>query len=167
MEKVIQYTLEYGIETIPIYVLHKYFQMRIQLFHFTRIPGCNKININQNKKYPPVLKRSGRDLEFYLHHYRYLEETREIRRKTVVVLIPCNNCNEHKVDPKNCELILDSTNRIYGISFKITQKTNKEKFYIIKNNFLLRMLSDFFYLWQPILYYNSEKFFQTYELVKK
>ena len=75
MEKVIHYTLEYGIETIPIsipiYVLHKYFQMRNQLFHFTRIPGCNKIN--QNKKYPPVIKRSGRDLEFYLHHYRYLD----------------------------------------------------------------------------------------------
>ena len=165
MEKVIHYTLEYGIETIPIYVLNKYFQMRIQLFHFTRIPGCNKIN--QNRRYPPVLTRSKRNLEFYLHHYRYLEETREIRRKTVVVLIPCNNCNEHKVDPRNCELILDSTNRIYGISFKITQKTNKEKFYIIKNNLLLRMLSDIFYLWQPILYYNSDKFFQTYEISKE
>jgi len=102
------------------YINIQYFQMRIQLFHFTRIPGCNKIHQNENKKYPPVSNQ--RDLEFYLHHYRYLEETREIRRKTVVILIPCNNCNEHKVDPENCELILDSKNRIYGISFKITQK---------------------------------------------
>jgi hypothetical protein len=64
------------------YINIQYFQMRIQLFHFTRIPGCNKIHQNENKKYPPVSNQ--RDLEFYLHHYRYLEETREIRRKTVV-----------------------------------------------------------------------------------
>jgi hypothetical protein len=97
------------------YINIQYFQIRIQLFYFTRIPGCNKINQSEDKKKSPTSNQ--RDLEFYLHHYRYLEETREIRRKTVVILIQCNNCNKHKIDPENCELILDSKNRIYGISF--------------------------------------------------
>jgi hypothetical protein len=50
---------------------------------------------------------------------------------------------------------------------KITQKNKREKFYIIKNNFLKKVLSDFFYLWQLILYFNKEKFFQTYEISKE
>ena len=29
---------------------------------------------------------------------------------------------KHKIDPENCEFLLDSENRIYGISFKLTEK---------------------------------------------
>jgi hypothetical protein len=87
--------------------------MKIQLFHFTRIPGCNKINnLNKCRKFPPT---SIFTFPFFLHHYQYLEETREIRQRTLVILITCNNCNEHKIDPENCEFIHDSKNHVNGI----------------------------------------------------
>ena len=36
-----------------------------------------------------------------------------------MILILCNNCNGHNtIDPENWEFILDSENRICGISFK-------------------------------------------------
>ena len=35
-----------------------------------------------------------------------------------MILILCNNCNGHTIDPENWEFILDSENRIFGISFK-------------------------------------------------
>jgi hypothetical protein len=104
-------------------------------------------------------------LEHFLHHYQYLEETRKIRRKTIVILFPCVNCNEHKIDPKHCELILDSNSHVQGIALKITEAV--ETFYIVKNNLLSYVLHQEFYQHQPILYFNKEKFFQTYEINKE
>jgi len=108
---------------------------KIQLFHFTRTPGVVKINdIEKCEMFLP--KQEKRSLIFYfLTHYQYLEETRQIRHKALVILIPCNNCNEHKVDPENCEFILDSENRIFGFSFKLTERKS-ETYYIVKDNFL-------------------------------
>jgi hypothetical protein len=151
--------------------------MKIQLFHFTRIPGCNKtkkiseinkinyINyINEHKKFLPTLLLP---YPFFLHHYQYLEETRTIRHRILVILIPCNNCNEHKIDPENCELILDSKNRVHGVSFKIKEKNPLETYYIVKNDLLGRIRRELVYKCRPILYYNKEKFFQTYEISKE
>jgi hypothetical protein len=113
-------------------------------------------------------KQEKRSLIFYfLTHYQYLEETRQIRHKALVILIPCNNCNEHKVDPENCEFILDSENRIFGFSFKLTERKS-ETYYIVKNNFLESTKEIWFeWLLRPFLYYNREKFFQTYEISKE
>jgi hypothetical protein len=84
-----------------------------------------------------------------------------------VILIPCNNCNEHKVDPENCEFILDSENRIFGFSFKLTERKS-ETYYIAKDNFLKSMKEiRLEWLLRPFLYYNREKFFQTYEISKE
>jgi hypothetical protein len=82
------------------------FQMEFQLFHFTRITGCKKILQNKERKWPqPKTWAEGirQNLEYFLDHYQYLEETRKIRRKTIVILVPCDNCNEHKIDPKHCD----------------------------------------------------------------
>ncbi len=64
-----------------------------------------------------------------------------------MILIPCNNCNEHKIDPENCEFILDSENRISGFSFKKTERKS-EIYYMVKNDFKRRTYSrqDTFYL---------------------
>jgi len=140
---------------------------KIQLFHFTRTPGVVKINdIEKCEMFLP--KQEKRSLIFYfLTHYQYLEETRQIRHKALVILIPCNNCNEHKVDPENCEFILDSENRIFGFSFKLTERKS-ETYYIAKNNFLKSMKEiRLEWLLRPFLYYNREKFFQTYEISKE
>jgi hypothetical protein len=72
---------------------------------------------------PPIGILSFRTLFFT--QYQYLEEVRPIRHKALVILIPGNNCNEHKIDPENCEFILDSENRIFGISFKLTERKSK------------------------------------------
>ena len=140
---------------------------KIQLFHFTRTPGVVKINnIEKCEMFLP--KQEKRSLIFYfLTHYQYLEETRQIRHKALVILIPCNNCNEHKVDPENCEFILDSENRIFGFSFKLTERKS-ETYYIAKDNFLKSMKEiRLEWLLRPFLYYNREKFFQTYEISKE
>jgi hypothetical protein len=140
---------------------------KIQLFHFTRTPGVVKINdIEKCEMFLP--KQEKRSLIFYfLTHYQYLEETRQIRHKALVILIPCNNCNEHKVDPENCEFILDSENRIFGFSFKLTERKS-ETYYIAKDNFLKSMKEIWLeWLLRPFLYYNREKFFQTYEISKE
>jgi hypothetical protein len=140
---------------------------KIQLFHFTRTPGVVKINdIEKCEMFLP--KQEKRSLIFYfLTHYQYLEETRQIRHKALVILIPCNNCNEHKVDPENCEFILDSENRIFGFSFKLTERKS-ETYYIVKDNFLESMKEIWLeWLLRPFLYYNREKFFQTYEISKE
>ena len=140
---------------------------KIQLFHFTRTPGVVKINdIEKCEMFLP--KQEKRSLIFYfLTQYQYLEETRQIRHKALVILIPCNNCNEHKVDPENCEFILDSENRIFGFSFKLTERKS-ETYYIVKNNFLESTKEIWFeWLLRPFLYYNREKFFQTYEISKE
>ena len=140
---------------------------KIQLFHFTRTPGVVKINdIEKCEMFLP--KQEKRSLIFYfLTHYQYLEETRQIRHKALVILIPCNNCNEHKVDPENCEFILDSENRIFGFSFKLTDRKS-ETYYIVKNKFL-ESTKNIWFEWrlEPFLYYNREKFFQTYEISKE
>jgi hypothetical protein len=103
---------------------------------------------------------------FFIFHYQYLEETRPIRHNALVILIPCNNCNEHKIDPENCEFILDSENRISGFSFKIT-KRKSETYYMVKKNFF-GSIKDIFFKRQlsPFLYYNKEKLFQTCEISK-
>jgi hypothetical protein len=138
--------------------------MKTQLFHFTRIPGCAKINdLEKCKNFLPTRKLSFSS--FFYSHYQYLEETRPIRHKTLVILIPCNNCNEHKIDPENCEFILDSENRIFGISFKITERKS-ETHYMVRNDFLGSIRNHIVYSWQPFFYYNKEKFFQTYEISK-
>jgi len=140
---------------------------KIQLFHFTRTPGVVKINdIEKCEMFLP--KQEKRSLIFYfLTHYQYLEETKQIRHKALVILIPCNNCNEHKVDPENCEFILDSENRIFGFSFKLTERKS-ETYYIAKDNFLKSMKEIWLeWLLRPFLYYNREKFFQTYEISKE
>jgi len=125
--------------------------MKIQLFHFTRIPGCSKSNKNKGKKWSQTSTWATyhQDLEFYLHHYQYLEEPRKIHRKTLVILILCNNCNEHKINPELCELILDSKNRVHGISFKIAKSDRTENYYIAKNDYLHLILRYFVYQWQP------------------
>ncbi len=102
--------------------------------------GSRKILQNEERKWPqPKTWADGirQNLEFFLHHYQLLEETRKIRRKTVVILVPCDNCNEHKVDPKHCD----------------------ETFYIVKNNLLSNVLRQEYYQHQPILHFNKEKFF--------
>ena len=168
---IISYTLEHIIKIIPLYVYYKiyhnisYFQMKTQLFHFTRIPGCAKIkDLEKCKNFLPTGKLSFSS--FFYSHYQYLEETRPIRHKTLVILIPCNNCNEHKIDPENCEFILDSENRIFGISFKITERKS-ETHYMVRNDFLGSIRNHIVYSWQPFFYYNKEKFFQTYEISKE
>ncbi len=71
------------------------------------------------------------------------------------------------VDPENCEFILDSENRIFGFSFKLTERKS-ETYYIVKNNFLESTKEIWFeWLLRPFLYYNREKFFQTYEISKE
>ncbi len=45
---------------------------------------------------------------------------------------------KHKIVPENCEFLLDSENRIYGISFKLTERKS-ETYYIAKDNFLKSM----------------------------
>jgi len=115
---------------------------KIQLFHFTRIPGVMKINdIEKCKMYLPT--RDHPIVYYFLTNYRYLEETRPIRHKTLVIFIPCNNCNEHKVDPENCEFILDSENRISGFSF--VRKFNRKSgtYYMVKNDFLGNFMNIF------------------------
>ncbi len=115
---------------------------KIQLFHFTRIPGVMKINdIEKCKMYLP--SRDHPIVYYFLTNYRYLEETRPIRHKTLVIFIPCNNCNEHKVDPENCEFILDSENRISGFSF--VRKFNRKSgtYYMVKNDFLGNFMNIF------------------------
>jgi len=140
---------------------------KIQLFHFTRIPGVMKINdIEKCKMYLP--SRDHPIVYYFLTNYRYLEETRPIRHKTLVIFIPCNNCNEHKVDPENCEFILDSENRISGFSF--VRKFNRKSgtYYMVKNDFLGNFMNIFVQRQlAPFLYYNKEKFFQTYEISKE
>ena len=94
---------------------------KIQLFHFTRITGCNKMNNSLREFNNFIAAAAGKFslFNYFLTHYQYKDETGPmIRRKALVILIPCNNCNEHKVDPENCEFILDSENRIFGFSFK-------------------------------------------------
>jgi len=135
---------------------------KIQLFHITRMPGCDKINNLENCK--NFLHTDEFTLPYYfLTHYQYLEETRPIRHKALVILILCNNCDKHKIDPKNCEFILDTRNCIFGIAFKITE-TKMKTHYMIKNNFQESILRYIVYSWQPFLFYNKEKFCQTYEI---
>ncbi len=108
------------------------------MFHFTRTPGCIKINdLERYKSCLPNQKKLLLD-SFLVTHYQYLEDIRPIRHKALVILIPCNNCNKHKINPENCQFILDSKNRIFGFSFKITNK-NSELYYMFKNNFLESM----------------------------
>ena len=142
--------------------------MEFQLFHFTRMTGSKKILQNEERKWPqPKTWADGirQNLEFFLHHYQFLEESRKIRQKTVVILVPCDNCNEHKVDPKHCDLILNANSEVQGIAFKIAVAV--ETFYIVKNNLLEYVLHQEYYQHQPILHFNKEKFFQTYEINKE
>jgi hypothetical protein len=140
---------------------------KIQLFHCTRTPGCIKINdLERYKSCLPNEKKLLLD-SFFVTHYQYLEDTRPIRHKALVILIPCNNCNKHKITPENCQFILDSKNRIFGFSFKITNK-NSELYYMLKNNFLESMkVICFEWRINPFLYDNKEKFFQTYKISKQ
>jgi len=140
---------------------------RIQMFHFTRTPGCIKINdLEQYKSCLPKQKKLSIN-SFFVTHYQYFEETRLIRHKALVILIPCNNCNEHKINPENCHFILDSKNRIFGFSFKITNK-NSGTYYMVKNNFLESMkVLCFEWRIEPFLYYTIEKFFLAYESSKQ
>jgi hypothetical protein len=132
---------------------------KIQLFHFTRIPGGIKINdLEKCKIFLPNRKLSF--VSNFLFHYQYLEETRPIGHKALVILIPCNNCNEHKINPENCEFILDSKNCIFGFSFKITDKKS-ETYYMVKKISLEVMKTFFKRQLAPFLYYNKEKFFET------
>ena len=58
---------------------------------------------------------------------------------------------KHKIVPENCEFLLDSENRIYGISFKLTERKS-ETYYMIQNNFfgsIIRRL----YKMQPFYIY--------------
>ncbi len=140
---------------------------KIQLFHFTRTPGVIKINdLEKCEMFLP--NRQFSFVYYFLTQYQYLEETRPIRYKALVILIPCNNCNEYKVDPENCEFILDSENRISGFSF--VRKFNRKSgtYYMVKKDFLGNIMN-IFLLRQlaPFLYYNKEKFFQTYEISKE
>ncbi len=57
--------------------------------------------------------------------------------------------------------------RIFGMSFKITERNPSVTYYIVKNDFLGSIRRDLVYKWQPILYNNKEKFFQTYEISKE
>ncbi len=116
--------------------------------------GCKKILQNEERKWPqPKIWADGirQNLEFYLHHYQYLEETRKIRRKTIVILVPCDNCNEHKIDPKHCDLILNANSDVQGIALKITVAV--ETFYIVKNNLLSYVLHQEYY--QHQLHYST------------
>jgi hypothetical protein len=91
---------------------------------------------------------------YFLTHYQYKDETGPmIRRKALVILIPCNNCNEHKVDPENCEFILDSENRIFGFSFKITNKKESKTNYIVDNGLFESIQKEIVKKWQIIFYY--------------
>ncbi len=105
---------------------------------------------------------------FFSTHYDYIEETRQIRHTSLVILILGNTCNGHNtMDPENWEFILDSKNRINGISFKITERNKSETYYIVKNDFLKRVQFDLIYELEPFLYYDKDKFFQTYEISKE
>ena len=73
---------------------------------------------------------------------------------------------KHKIDPENCEFLLDSENRIYGISCKLTERKS-ETYYMIQNNFFGSIQRLVLYKMQPFLYYNKEKFWQTYEISKE
>ena len=139
--------------------------MEIQLFHLTRMPGRHKINdIERCKKFRPIGKLDF--FYFFSTHYDYIEETRQIRHKSLVILILCNNCNGHKIDPENCEFILDSENRIFGISFKMPE-IKSVTHYMVKNYLTLSIPWDFAENWQPFFWNNNEKFYQTYEISKE
>ena len=138
--------------------------MKTQLFHFTRIPGCAKINdLEKCKNFLPTRKLSFSS--FFYSHYQYLEETRPIRHKTLVILIPCNNCNEHKIDPENCEFILDSENRIFGISFKITERKS-ETHYMVRNDFLGSIRRELVYKWNLFYITTKKNSFKHMKLAK-
>jgi len=143
---------------------------KIQLFHFTRIPGCNKMNNSLREFNNFIAAAAGKFslFNYFLTHYQYKDETGPmIRRKALVILIPCNNCNEHKVDPENCEFILDSENRIFGFSFKITNKKESKTNYIVDNGLFESIQKEIVKKWQIIFYYTKEKFCQKYEISKE
>ena len=140
---------------------------KIQLFHITRMPGCDKINNLENCK--NFLHTDEFTLPYYfLTHYQYLEETRQIRHKSLVILIIlCNNCNGHNtMDPENWEFILDSENRIFGISFK-RPEIKSVTHYTVKHYLPGSIPWDFAENWQPFFWNNNEKFYQTYEISTK
>ena len=73
---------------------------------------------------------------------------------------------KHKIVPENCEFLLDSENRIYGISFKLTERKS-ETYYMIQNNFFGSIIRRLYKMQPFYIYYNKKKFCQTYEISKE
>lgn len=140
--------------------------MEIQLFHLTRMPGRHKINDIEKCKKVSTHRKIGFFL-FFSTHYDYIEETRQIRHTSLVILILCNTCNGHNtMDPENWEFILDSENRIFGISFK-RPEIKSVTHYTVKHYLPGNIPWDFAENWQPFFWNNKEKFYQTYEISTK
>ena len=113
--------------------------------HFTRIPGCEKGNSTYR---------------FAVQHYEYFGTFKIIPYGTEVIVVPCNNCNDHKINSKECELILESENNIHGISFKRNSKN--ADFFIDNETSLLSILNDYRINFNPTIF-NKEAFFRTCE----
>jgi len=83
--------------------LNLFFRIKMtRIFHFTRIPGCEKESVNAYK--------------FVLENYQYYGKTEQLQPRIKVIVIPCNNCNENHKYPNECELIQDSKHNVRGLS---------------------------------------------------
>jgi hypothetical protein len=97
-----------------------------RIFHFTRIPGCEKESVNAYK--------------FVLENYQYFGKTEQLQPRIKVIVIPCNNCNENHKYPNECELIQDSKHNVRGLSLMLNVKNSR--FFISNQNQLRTILDD-------------------------
>jgi len=63
---------------------------------------------------------------------------------------------KHKIVPENCEFLLDSENRIYGISFKLTERKS-ETYYMIQDSFFGGVIRRLCEVRPFYIYYNKKK----------
>lgn len=163
----------------------------VKIFHFTRIPGCEKKQKNQRwfgnceedeyylkhlfRPYNIILAydeityadvdipatsefRHGYNTytdiyaNFDLGNYQYLGYPTQLNRYEEFFVIPCNNSDgQHKSNSKECEFILDSHNRVKGISFKIF----KESGFILYTSLELHIIArEQLIRWHPLNIFN-------------
>jgi hypothetical protein len=72
---------------------------------------------------------------------------------------------KHKIVPENCEFLLDSENRIYGISFKLTERKS-ETYYMIQNNFFGSIIRRLYKMQPFYIYYNKKNSAKLMKLAK-
>ena len=72
---------------------------------------------------------------------------------------------KHKIVPENCEFLLDSENRIYGISFKLTERKS-ETYYMIQINFFGSIIRRLYKMQPFYIYYNKKSSAKLMKLAK-